>query len=161
MIRGRVGGWCVWGLVSVVVGACSSGVVRDDPDASYGGEGGTGPRPTPGSAGEAASSDCENYLDVVCSWQRAYLGSKSDFRSRFGGQTPCKAAEPLFDPTDVPQGGAGGDDAYGDACASYVPVPDHFDPPNQRYGHWSEEERGECNIFGHCCVLIETIDCTP
>jgi hypothetical protein len=111
--------------------------------------------------GGARFSDCYYAQDVVCSWQRVMV-PEQDATGGLGAalpQDPCEAAEPQFDPSGAPQGGAGGDYPGRNACASYVAVPEQVDPSCDSVTR--EHRNKECNIDGHCCVLVDVEYCGP
>jgi hypothetical protein len=111
--------------------------------------------------GSGPSHDCYYSKDVVCSWQRVMV-PEQDATGGLGAalpQDPCDAAEPQFDPSGAPQGGAGGDYPGSNACASYVVVPEHFEGGCDSVTR--EHRNKECNIDGHCCVLVDVEYCGP
>jgi hypothetical protein len=130
------------------------------------GEGGNGgnrpyvpPKP-PSCDGGRLDFSCDRHQEVVCSWQRVWVPDEYASGGTGGTPDPCDAAEPLFDPTGAPQGGAGGDYPGRNACAGYVlssGEPDPLDACSSTY----EDEAKQCNILGHCCVLVDIKYCGP
>ena len=127
-----------------------------------GGDAGSGPYVPPDSRtcdGGSPAYSCDYSQEVVCSWQRVRVPDESESGGT-GPVDPCDAAEALFDPSGAPQGGAGGDYPGRNACAGYVVVPvQQGNAPNCDVTY--EDENRQCNILGHCCVLVDIKYCGP
>jgi hypothetical protein len=127
-----------------------------------GGDAGNGPYVPPhprNCDGGRPAYSCDYSQEVVCSWQRVRVPDEPESGGT-GPSDPCDAAEPLFDPSGAPQGGAGGDYPGRNACAGYVVVPvQQGDSLNCDVTY--EDENKQCNILGHCCVLVDVKYCGP
>jgi hypothetical protein len=107
-------------------------------------------------AGGQQCGECERYQDVVCSWQRVTVPEGN--AGAGAGPVGCDAAEPLFDPSGAPLGGAGG--AYPDRNACAASFPEQTATCNGRCLEvTSQKHLGECTILGHCCVLMDVTYC--
>jgi hypothetical protein len=129
-----------------------------------GGDGGGSPEPDSTCEGgvPGRSSNCEDYQDVVCSWQRVTVREGAGD----GGAGSCDLAEQLIDPTGAPQGGAGGDWPGRNACTGYDLVPEEIEQCFQgccrTYQNPTIERRlGTCTVAGHCCVVLDVQHCGP
>lgn len=129
---------------------------------AWGGDGNSVPphQPICGEGG-AVSRNCSDSIDVVCSWQRVTVWDEA--WEETGGQPAldaCAAGARRIDRTDAPQGGAGGDYPDRNACSGYHANPIQFEPGGCRAVTY--EQRGQqCNIDGHCCVVVHVRYCGP
>jgi hypothetical protein len=173
-------GFALW-----VMGACGGNVLQHDELAvAEGGARGEG-EPQGGERGHLPPDpkrptectlppfNCYFSTDVVCPWQRVTV--KDDSLEYTSGGTgpelpadPCAAAELLIDTTSAPQSGDGSGGAPGDAferlaqtlaCEASYPPSVVYEPSCN--GATYETPFDQCQIAGHCCVVVDVEYCGP